>query len=963
MTNTESPQQISSLNIEQAFQQAVTCHQASDFQKAECLYRAVLQTHPNHPDANYNLGVLAMQMKQPATALPHFMIALDADPARGQNWVSYIDALFQSGQIEIASEVLVLARQQGLEGGEVEALALRIKAGAQAAEQPNEAAPHAVESPPVAATDQSKNKIPSAQEINTLVTLFSQNHYSEAVALARTMTVRFPLHEFGWKALGAVFMQLGQSTDALIPMQKAIELSPNDVEVHYNLGVIFQELGQLDEAEASYRQALRINPNYAQAHSNLGTTLQRTGRLHEAEACYRQAIKIKADYPKAHCNLGAVLQDLGQLDKAEASYRQALGLQPDNAEALYNLGITLKDLGRLDEAEANCRQALYIRPDYVDAYYSLGNILHDLGRLDEAESSYRHALQIKPDFTGVLNNLALLLNEQGNLMMALDTIKQSLRIRETDEAKNIFVTCIKRLRFTHDDHDIRLIMVLALTEPWSRPGELAPICTDLIKLNPDIGECVERASNAWPLRLSAQDLFGPTGLVALDADPLLSALLDSVPVCDIKLERFLTMARRAMLDAVTEMTVPNDEIGTPLNFHTALSRQCFINEYVFVHDDEEIQKASALRDALVMALSTNTPVPTLWLVAVAAYFPLCSLDFSTRLLDRLWPDMVTTLLVQQVDEPAQEQLLRTTIPRLASIENKVSLLVQNQYEENPYPRWVKTARTNKAKNIVEYLCQKFPLAAFNRQNKSGSIDILIAGCGTGQHSIATAQRTRGAQVLAVDLSISSLAYAKRKTQELNLHSIEYAQADLLGLGTLDRSFDVIESVGVLHHLADPFSGWQVLLSLLRPGGFMKLGFYSEVARRNIVRIRSFISEQGYGSTTEDIRQCRQDLMDSDASTDFGTTLSTPDFFSISSCRDLLFHVQEHRMKLGDIGTFLSRNNLQFMGFEIEAGALHAYKLRFPNDIAATNLEQWQIFENENPDTFFSMYQFWIQKMS
>jgi SAM-dependent methyltransferase len=299
---------------------------------------------------------------------------------------------------------------------------------------------------------------------------------------------------------------------------------------------------------------------------------------------------------------------------------------------------------------------------------------------------------------------------------------------------------------------------------------------------------------------------------------------------------------------------------------------------------------------------------------------------------------------------------------MTGIENQVSLLVQSQYEENPYPRWVKTARTGKTKNIVEYLCRKFPLATFNRQYRSGDIDILIAGCGTGQHPIATAQRTQEARVLAVDLSMSSLAYAKRKTQELNLHSVTYVQADLLKLNAANHSFDVIESVGVLHHLADPFSGWQILLSLLRTGGFMKLGFYSEVARRDIVLVRDFICARGYGSTADDIRRCRQDMMASGTNADFGIALSTPDFFSVSSCRDLLFHVQEHRMNLADIGIFLGENNLQFMGFEIEADVLHAYKLRFPNDLAAVNLEQWQIFENENPGTFFSMYQFWVQKM-
>ena len=138
-------------------------------------------------------------------------------------------------------------------------------------------------------------------------------------------------------------------------------------------------------------------------------------------------------------------------------------------------------------------------------------------------------------------------------------------------------------------------------------------------------------------------------------------------------------------------------------------------------------------------------------------------------------------------------------------------------------------------------------------------EVLIAGCGTGSHSILAAQRFRGARVLAIDLSLSSISYAKRKTQELGITNIEYAQADILKLGDIARTFDIIESGGVLHHLADPFLGWRILLSRLRPGGFMRLGFYSELARRHVVKAREFIAARGYASTPDDIRRFRQDL--------------------------------------------------------------------------------------------------------
>jgi 2-polyprenyl-3-methyl-5-hydroxy-6-metoxy-1,4-benzoquinol methylase len=456
-------------------------------------------------------------------------------------------------------------------------------------------------------------------------------------------------------------------------------------------------------------------------------------------------------------------------------------------------------------------------------------------------------------------------------------------------------------------------------------------------------------------------LFGANGLTTLAADALLLALLTSAPVCDIEMERFLTMARRALLEAAATMTAIDAEVDSALNFYSALARQCFINEYVFSVTDGEIQKASDLRASLTSVLESRAEAPILWPIAVAAYFPLGSLPAAGRLLDTKWPEPLMAVLVQQILEPKEEQQLRATIPRLTAIEDEVSGFVQKQYEENPYPRWVIAAPALEAKDIDEYLSQKFPLSSFKRQGKSGPIDVLVAGCGTGQHSIEVAQKFQGAKVLAIDLSISSLSYAKRKTQELGLTSIDYAQADLLELGSLCRRFDVIEALGVLHHLADPSMGWRILLALLVPGGFMKLGFYSEVARRNIARARAAIAEQGYAATTNEIQECRQYLMGADNQVDFGTITKSFDFFSTSACRDLLFHAQECCVRLSYIAEFCQENNLTLLGFEIDAAVLCAYRNRFPDDRAGTNLRQWEIFENENPDIFFGMYEFWIQK--
>jgi len=356
MTNAESPQQTAALTIDRTFKQAIDHHQAGQLQDAERLYRAILQAQPNHPDANHNLGVLAVQVKQSAVGLRYFKAALEANPNRSQYWLSYIDALIQTGQTDAARQVLAQGRKLGLNGESVEAIAARLVDGALAAESSSAGYQHAFEGAP------HNEKDPGPQEIHTMVAMFTEGRYTEAATLAQTMTAHFPLHWAGWKMLGVVFKQMGRSADALAPMQKAAALLPGDAEAHSNLGGTLYDLGRLDEAEAICRRALEINPDYAAAHCILGNIFQRLGRLDAAEMSLRRALKIKPDFAVAHSDMGITLQAMGRLGEAEMSYRLALEIEPDFADALFNLGRTLCDLDDLNQAAVIFQKTLGIDP-------------------------------------------------------------------------------------------------------------------------------------------------------------------------------------------------------------------------------------------------------------------------------------------------------------------------------------------------------------------------------------------------------------------------------------------------------------------------------------------------------------------------------------------------------------------------------------------------------------------------
>ena len=223
------------------------------------------------------------------------------------------------------------------------------------------------------------------------------------------------------------------------------------------------------------------------------------------------------------------------------------------------------------------------------------------------------------------------------------------------------------------------------------------------------------------------------------------------------------------------------------------------------------------------------------------------------------------MLRQQIREPLEEQALRAGIECLTSITSGVSEEVREQYEQNPYPRWVKLPMRDQTLRFNDAFRRTLPFAPFTPMPDDSAPEVLIAGCGTGSHSISRRPAIPGVRVLAIDLSMSSISYAKRKTQELGITNIEYAQADILKLGDMARTFDIIESVGVLHHLADPSPDGEFCCLDCGPEDSCVLGFYSELARRHVVKAREIIAAHGYASTPDDIRRFRRDLAKQDAS--------------------------------------------------------------------------------------------------
>jgi tetratricopeptide (TPR) repeat protein/SAM-dependent methyltransferase len=760
---------------------------------------------------------------------------------------------------------------------------------------------------------------------------------------------------------GNALEEQGRVTEALARYDAAVRADPRRARAHLNRGNILLADARIDEARAAYESAIACDPHYAAAHFNLGNLNCRAGEYERALHNYETAVGIKPEFANAFVAMGNALDTLGRTAEAIASYERALALNPADAGVHFNLALLAMTQGRHEQATVSLRTAIDIRPDYAEAHHALGRVLSGVGHLDAAESSLRHALSLAPESDDVLYDLTMVLMARGKAPDGVDLTLARLERAPTWKIKMAFASCVARTEFMTNHGGVRAAVTVAIAEPWGAPYQLCRPALSLIMLDTRIAGWVRIVNERWPARLPKSTLFGADGLTALAADTLLHAVMEAVPVSTIEFERSLTAARHALLETATseQPADPSDIVALP--FFAALARQCFINEYVFECDEGERAAAVACRAKLLALLDANALVPPLLLLAVAAYFPLYTLPEPDRLLAANQSGPIEQVLRQQVREPLEERALQASVECLTSITDGVSEKVRDQYEQNPYPRWVKLPRNDPAMHFNGELRRTFPLAPFTPMEDDSQPEMLIAGCGTGSQPTIALQRFRGIRVLAVDLSLNSISYAIRKTRESGIGNIVYAQADILRLGDIERTFDIISSVGVLHHLADPFLGWRILLSRLRPGGFMQLGFYSQLARRYVFKAREFIAARGYASTPDDIRRVRRDLSEGDADGEFAWLTKVPDFYSTSECRDLIFHVQEHCLTLDQIESFLSESGLRFIGFELDPRLVHQYRTRFPGDPAGINLRNWARFEADNPDTFVGMYQFWVQR--
>ena len=381
------------LTLDQALQKGVEAHKAGKAQEADRYYTAILKANPKHPDANHNMGVLAVGVGKVEQALPFFKNALEVNQTIGQYWLSYIDALIKLDRMADAKTVFDQAKSSGVKGDRFDELELQLNTSS--VEVKNEA----------------------QVDIPTQPNILDELKLDKALQLAKKK-VKDGLSEDAKKIYQDILKKFPKNKKAIDGIRTlASKTSANTSKMQEPPGDQLQSLvnlytkGQYHEALDKGSKLLDQFPNSFNLYNIIGASNQVLSKLDEAIEAYTKAISIKPDYSEAYNNMGVTLKDQGKLEEAIETFNKAISIKPDYAEAYNNMGISFQDQGKLNEAIEAYNKALSIKPDYAEAYNNMGISFQDQGKLNEAIEAYNKALSIKPDNAEVILNASYLRNQ------------------------------------------------------------------------------------------------------------------------------------------------------------------------------------------------------------------------------------------------------------------------------------------------------------------------------------------------------------------------------------------------------------------------------------------------------------------------------------------------------------------------------------------------------------------------
>jgi Tfp pilus assembly protein PilF/SAM-dependent methyltransferase len=519
----------------------------------------------------------------------------------------------------------------------------------------------------------------------------------------------------------------------------------------------------------------------------------------------------------------------GQLREAEELYRSILQADPRQLDCLYYLGMIALQDGRPKEAVDLISQTIAANDKIAAHHAGIAEAYGALGDRDKAIAHYRKAVALEPGHWAAQHQLAALLFDRGDANAALEASARALAMKDTPEVRALFVQCVRNAERLPPVPEFRALMIRALREGWARPGELTGAAHAVIKGEPTVARGINAAMASWPRRLSA----GGNRAADRRAGAGRSRPRGARQCADQRYRTGAPADRRAHDPSRRRARPQATSRPRCCPFACALARQCFINEYVFICRRERDGMVGAARQARSDGRRRRCRDHADRLCVLRR----CALD---RTADLRLPHGLKRPARRAVREPEKRRGIAPRMPRLTAIATRPRCGVRSNTRKTPIRAGGAPVRPVPAG--FRPICA---IRARARGVAQAGADILIAGCGTGQQPIDTAQRfPQRACWRSISASrVLPMPSARRRARRRDSNSPRPTSLR----ARIDRSFDMIESSGVLHHLADPMRGWSTLVRCSSPAASCGSASTARSAPPTSWRTARIVAERGYAA--------------------------------------------------------------------------------------------------------------------
>jgi tetratricopeptide (TPR) repeat protein len=232
--------------------------------------------------------------------------------------------------------------------------------------------------------------------------------------------------------LGNSYNEVGDTEQAMLALERAVEINPTLAESRMNLGNIYLKKDRIEDAIHEYEAALDIDPGNAKTHNGLGNAYTKRGRLNDAISQYMRSIELEPDFIEAYKNLANAYYEQEKFGQAAAQLKQAIILEPQDPNLHKQLGDVYSRMGDYEKGISQYKKALEIKRNFAEAHYGLALCYNKLDLFDDEIQAYKRALAIKPDMTAALANLGNAYFKKQNYDAAIEQYKKAVQITPND---------------------------------------------------------------------------------------------------------------------------------------------------------------------------------------------------------------------------------------------------------------------------------------------------------------------------------------------------------------------------------------------------------------------------------------------------------------------------------------------------------------------------------------------------